>query len=320
MADFLSDLTVGSLSAFIGGGAVVLAPTLLKFLRTQKELGKDKRKTANARSGKGGVAVAIQDSPNSDLDIHVDNSRQITIKNITHSNSQVGANTSKSSGDDPWLIGIAGLVAVGAFAVYFDYVFWFTLGAVLGLLVAGSLAVIRAHSLRLWTRKDFLIAIEVSIALTATIWTWISIFTASHRGVTLDELRTRAAEMPSEFPTASGLAGWASEFFSPVISFVKIAFDEDQLFFALTLTGACVLSSTLLVLAWVRLIDWYTFMGFRYGKGSERAAKKAWRYSQPKGANLIYFIIVGTFVILLASGTALHFVENSLAQSTALTY
>lgn len=311
MSDVWIQLGVGIISAVVGA----LLPLLIQWTR-RGESSPPIRQTATARSRAGGVAIATTGPVNGDINVDIDNSRRIAIKNVHNSYHQTpGAGKPGLSNDEMLGFGLLALLGIGLFATQFNIVFWFAVGAVVGLLATAVLGAQRAWRLYLWDRqKDPVIVAEVTLAVGATIWAWVAVLTSTHNGATFESLRLRAqadAALMSLEP--NGLAHWFGIVLNPIVSFYKIAATEDQLFFVATSTVGVVFSFLLLAFAWLRLNDWYSYMGFLFDKGGERAGKRATRYIQRTGSDIWGFIIGAGFAVFCASGLFLKVMESVFA-------
>jgi len=308
MTDILTQLAVGIISAVIGA----MIPLFIQRSRGQ-ERSDTAPQVAKARSGPGGVAIATTGPIEGDLRVEVDNRRKFVINNIQERYEQPqGSGSPGMSGDEAWAIGLLGLLVIGLFVTQFNVVLFFAVGVVVGLLVTATLGAQRAWRLRLWDRKkDAMILTEVVLAVAATVWAWITVLTSVHHGTTFETLRLRseaeAALMPIE---SGGIARWVGAVFNPIIAFYKLAIAENHFFFVATLTVAVAFSFLLLAFAWLRLNDWYSYMGFWFDKGGERAGKRATRYVELTGGDVVTFVVGAAFVIVFASGLLLRVIEQ----------
>lgn len=316
MSDIWIQLGVGIISAVVGA----MLPLLIRWVR-RDEPSPPIRQTAVAKSRAGGVAIATTGSVNGDINVDVDNSRRIAIKNVHNSYHQPqGAGKPGASNDEMWGFGLLAFLGIGLFATQFNVVLWFAIGAVIGLLATAVLGAQRAWRLYLWDRqKDPVIVAEVVLAVGATMWAWLAVLTSTHNGATFESLRlrsqTEAALMPLE---PSGIAHWVGVVLNPIVAFYKIAVVEDQFFFIGTLTVAVVISFVLLALAWLRLNDWYSYMGFLFidaPEGNERAGKRATRYIQRTGSDVWVFVVMAGFAVFCASGLLLQLMETTFANA-----
>lgn len=314
MSDIWIQLGVGVISAIVGA----LLPLLIQWTR-RDESSPPVRQTAVAKSRSGGVAIATTGPVNGDINIDVDNSRRIAIKNVHNSHYQrQSAGKPGASNDEMWGFGILAFLGIGLFATQFNMVLWFAVGAVLGLLITAVLGAQRAWRLYLWDReKDPVIVAEVVLAVGATIWAWVSVLASTHNGATFESLRLRAqadAALMSLEP--SGIAHWVGIVLNPIVAFYKFAVVEDQFFFIGTLTVAVVFSFMLLALAWLRLNDWYSYMGFLFidgSTGSKRAGKRATRYIERASGDVWIFVIGAGSAVFCASGLLNQMMDAAFA-------
>lgn len=311
MSEIWIQLGVGIISAVIGA----LIPLLIQWTR-RDESPPPIRQTATARSKVGGVAIATTGPINGDINVDVDNSRRIAIKNVHNSYVQSqGTAKPGASNDEMWGFALLTVLGIGLFATQFNVVFWFAVGAVVGLLATAVLGAQRAWRLNLWDKqKDPVIVTEVTLAVGATIWAWVAVLASTHNGATFESLRARAQAEAALMPLEpSGIAHWIGVVLNPIVSFYKIAAAEDQLLFVATSTVGVVFSFLLLAFAWLRLNDWYSYMGFLFDKGGARAGKRATRYMQRTGSDVWVFIIGAGFAVLCAGGLFLEVMERVFA-------
>jgi len=262
-------------------------------------------KTTTAEAGAGGIAVATVDSPDTNTNITVDNRRKFVINNVHNAFPQSqGAGKPGTSNDEAWGFVLLGALAVGLFATHFDVVLWFAIGAVIGLFTTAALGARRARQLRLWDKsKDALIVFEVVLTVIVTVWAWVSVLTSTHKGSSLEALRVRVEAGAAAMPLQSGgFQRWLGTVLNPIVAFFKVSSAEGQLVFAISLTFAVFISFMLLCVAWLRLNDWYSYMGFFFKEGNERAGKRATRYIERRFSDVWGFVILAALAVFFASG------------------
>lgn len=311
MDDMMTEITIQSISAFIGGGAVAVVPPIVQLIRRRR---RGERDAAAARGavifpGSSLEDVEIDNSRRVDNSRHVDRSRHVVDNRSTVINNireSAGANDSASGGtstESIWLMIAGAVVAAALFANYYMIVSWFALGLGVGFAVTATLGVIRAVRWRLWDRGSVLVLTEAVLAVTAVIWTWVAVFTSSHRGSTLEMLREQMAIEVAQTPIAPGPMEWVQRhLLAPIGAFVNVATANGQMVFVISLFGAFVVSCLVMLLVWVRLYDWYVYLGFHFGSGSERAAARAARHTGLRVADLWIILLPAAVAVLLASG------------------
>lgn len=303
MADIVADITVQSISAFIGGGAVAVVPSIVQLFRRRRAGARIAPAEASGSADRGASAIVVGGDLEGDVGVSIDNSRSIVIHNMKESSPEGVPAADTSTNGTEWLAVAVMVVAAGLFASYYMVLSWFTLGAALGGLFTAISGGIRAWRIRLWDRGSTIIVIDVILTAVAVVWTWVAIFTSEHRGTTLEGLRTRIADEAALAPTQSGPVGWFISFVvSPLAAFIKIGVAENQLLFIVSLFGAFLLSLALLLLTWSRLYDWYSYVGFLYGTGNERAVSRAVRHLDLRATDSVVVAILATIVIMFASG------------------
>lgn len=311
MADMFTEITIQSVSAFIGGGAVAAVPPIVQSVRKR-------RGRHESHADDGGVqifpgssleGVTIDNSRRIDNSRHVDRSRHtvdnrsIVINNIRESGGQTDAARGGVSDDSMWLIVVALIAAAALFANYYPIVSWFSLGAGVGFAVTATLGVIRAMRWRLWGAGAAIVLIEAVLAVVAVVWTWVAVFSAEHRGATLESLRAQMALDVAATPVAPGPLEWVHRhLIAPIVSFVEVAVSTGQMIFLISLFGAFVVSFMVMLLVWARLYDWYVYLGFLFGTGSRWAAKRAEQHMQLTAADLWMVLLMVAVAIFFASG------------------
>ncbi|MCI1019672.1 hypothetical protein HWD99_13660 [Microbacterium sp. C5A9] len=312
MADMFTEITIQSVSAFIGGGAVAAIPPIVQLVRRRRRGARD------AASAADGVVIF----PGSSLeDVEIDNSRHVdnrrytdrsrhvvdnrstVITNITESRGAAGTASGASSTESTWLIVFGMLVAAALFANYYVVVSWFALGLGVGFGLTATLGVIRALRWKLWDRRAAIVLAESALAVTAVIWTWVAVFSSEHDGSTLETLRAQMAVDVAQTPITPGPLEWPQRhLLVPIGAFVNVAIGSGQMIFLISLFGAFVLSFMVMLFVWVRLYNWYVYLGFLFGVGSEGAAKRAARHTQLTVADLGVVLIMAAIAIFFASG------------------
>ncbi|MFJ2370758.1 hypothetical protein [Microbacterium sp. NPDC087665] len=308
MTDMMTEIAVQSISALVGAG-VASIPPLIQLARTKKTLPQAK---GAGSADRGSSAVVAGESINGDVTVSIDNSR-VVISNMTNSAPKVMTEKAPSASDGAeWGAFVAVAVAAALFASYYTVLSWFVLGVIAGVVVTSTVGAVRARRWRLWDRASAIVATEVILALAATVWAWIAIFTAEHAGASLESLRARIAADVAASPAQPGVGGWLAEvFIAPVATFFKIAIAENQFIFVLSLFAAFLFSFALMLIGWSRLYNWYTYMGFFLGKGSERAVKRALRHSELKASDLMVFMILAGLTAAFASGLLVVLADHS---------
>jgi len=302
MSDVLSDITVQSISAFIGGGAVAVIPPLVQLVSKRRRSSDAAGTKAQATAGPGAAAVAAGDSINGDVDVKIDNSRSIVIENIHESNPRATKTDAQGWSDTEWLVVAAVVIAIGLFASYYVILGWFTIGISVGLLATAVSGAVRAGRWRLWDGKALLIGVEVVLSGIAAIWAWTAIFTSEHGGVSLEDIRGTVATEIAANPAPEGIAGVVASILSPTLMLFKVSFANGHLLFVISLFVGFVFSLIMLLLSWSRVLDWYAYMGFLYGTGSERSARRASRHVQLKSADVFWFFFFAAVTVVFASG------------------
>lgn len=217
MSDVWIQLGVGIFSAVIGG----LIPLLIQWTRRDAS-SPPVGQTAVAKSRAGGVAIATTGPVNGDINVDVDNSRKIAIKNVHNSYVQPqGAGKVGTSNDEMWGFGLLVVLGIGLFATQFYVILWFAVGAVIGLLATAVLGARRAWRLHLWDRqKDPVIVAEVILAVVATVWVWIAVLSATHNRASFEDLRSRAQAEAALMPLETdGIAHWVGVVLNPIAAF-----------------------------------------------------------------------------------------------------
>lgn len=305
MADIFTEITIQSVSAFIGGGAVAAIPPIVQLIR---------RRRGHDESGvdDGGVPIFTGSSfegATIDNSRHVDNSdrridnRSIVIKHIRESGGSKDAARGGVPDDSIWLIVIALIAAAALFANYYPIVSWFSLGVGVGFAVTAVLGVVRAVRSKLWGRGAAIVLIEAVLAIIAVVWTWVAVFSSEHKGATLETLRAQMAVEVARSPITPGPLEWVQRhILAPVGAFVEIAFSTGQMIFLISLFGAFVVSFMVMLLVWARLYDWYVYLGFLFGAGSRWAAKRAEQHRQLTVADLWMILLMVAIAIFFASG------------------
>ncbi|MBQ3359124.1 MAG: hypothetical protein IJG47_09515 [Microbacterium sp.] len=324
MTDIATDITVQSISAFIGGGAVALVPALIQLSR--RRAGERQGRTGESPTvGNGSVSVVVE-SMRGDSRIEIDNSRRIdnsrhVINNMTVSSPQIVAEKAppaSMSNEAMWGLIFAVAAAAALFASYYELLSWFVWGLGAGAVIAAAAAIARAWRWRLWDKASTFVVVEMFVAFIATIWGWSAIRGARHGGESLDGIRQRIAADVAGAPVQEGVGGWVAQtILTPVFAFFKIALAENQFVFALSLFAGFLFSLLLLLLVWARLYNWHTYMGFFFGKSSERAVKRAMRHHELKGGDVAVFVVFGGLTVLFCSGFFVWFVDVSTQGSFA---
>lgn len=305
MADMFTEITIQSVSAFIGGGAVAAIPPIVQLVRRR-------RRRPDADADGGGVPVFIGSSLEGvtiDNSRRVDNSdhrvdnRSIVINHIRESGGMKDAARGGVPDDSIWLIVVALIAAAALFANYYPIVSWFSLGVGVGFAVTAVLGVVRAVRWKLWGRGAAIVLIEAVLAIIAVIWTWVAVFSSEHKGATLETLRAQMAVEVARSPITPGPLEWVQRhILAPVGAFVEIAFSTGQMIFLISLFGAFAVSLMVMLLVWARLYDWYVYLGFLFGAGSRWAAKRAEQHRQLTVADLWMILLMVAIAIFFASG------------------
>ena len=314
MSDFLVQIVAGVISAVVGA----LLPVLIQHsrLRAQTDsLGGVAR--ATARSGRGGVAITATGDVAGDIHVHQDIRRTLVIERVREVNRRVEASgESGNASDRAWGLGLLAALLIGVFATQFNIVFYFAIGAIVGIVITAILGAQRAGRLKLWDSKDAVILTEVVLAIGVTIWTWITVHRSTNGAVTLKSLRSRAHADAALVPIEpDGIAHWLGVVLNPIVAFYKLAVAEGQLPFVVSLAFAALVSFLLLALAWSRLNDWYSFLGFWDGKGGERAGKRAARHIDLKGSDIWAVLLVSAVAIFFASGMFVRVWETCFSEA-----
>lgn len=299
MADMMTEIAAQSVAALVGA-AVASIPPLIQLARRKKTGPQAK---VSGDSDRGSSTIVAGESIKGDVNVSIDNSR-LVISNMTHSAPQVMNKEPTSASDGAeWGAFVAVAAAAALFASYYVVLSWFVLGLAVGVVVTAGGGAVRARRWRLWDRSSTIVAIEVVLALGAAVGAWVAIFTAEHGGATLESLRARISADVAATPSQPGIGGWIAEIFiAPIVACVKITVPENQFIFVLSLFAAFLLSFGLLIIGWLRLYNWYTYMGFFFGKGSERAVKRALRHSELKASDLVWFFVLAGLVAAFAGG------------------
>lgn len=305
MADMFTEITIQSVSAFIGGGAVAAIPPIVQLVRRR-------RRRPDADADGGGVPVFIGSSLEGvtiDNSRRVDNSdhrvdnRSIVINHIRESGGMKDAARGGVPDDSIWLIVVALIAAAALFANYYPIVSWFSLGVGVGFAVTAVLGVVRAMRWKLWGRGAAIVLIEAVLAIIAVLWTWVALFSSEHKGATLETLRAQMAVEVARSPITPGPLEWVQRhILAPVGAFVEIAFSTGQMIFLISLFGAFAVSLMVMLLVWARLYDWYVYLGFLFGAGSRWAAKRAEQHRQLTVADLWMILLMVAIAIFFASG------------------
>lgn len=319
MADMFTEITIQSISAFIGGGAVAVVPPIVQLIQRRRRGERDAAAAANGVvifPGSSLEGVEIDNSLRVDNSRHVDRSRHVVdnrstvINNIRESGGPKEAASGGLSTESMWLIVAGMVVAAALFANYYVIVSWFALGLGVGFAVTATLGVIRAVRWKLSDRGSALVLAEAALAVTAVIWTWVAVFTSEHRGSTLETLRAQMAVEVAQTPITPGLVEWIHRhLLAPVGAFVNVAIANGQAVFVISLFGAFVVSFLVMLLVWVRLFNWYVYLGFHFGFGSQRAAKRAQRHADLAVADLGIVLLLATIAVLFASGVVVSMAD-----------
>ena len=144
--------------------------------------------------------------------------------------------------------------------------------------------------------------LAVLVLVVAAIWAWTAIFTSEHGGVSLEDIRGTVATEIAANPAPEGIAGVVASILSPTLMLFKVSFANGHLLFVISLFVGFVFSLIMLLLSWSRVLDWYAYMGFLYGTGSERSARRASRHVQLKSADVFWFFFFAAVTVVFASG------------------
>ena len=208
--------------------------------------------------------------------------RLIMLKNIQASYSPPAQKRSGAFDENWWILLVGSALAVGLLASYSSFLFWLTIGVIVGLVATVGVAIWRAMRHSLWSRKSGLVALEVTFSLGTAIWAWTGITTGS----------------PYNFAFGSVIA-----------LFIFIA----------TLT-AVVLSTAALIMSWSALFDWLANLGFVAGKAGQPLATRAVRFERRGLSQTIKQLALCTLAVLLATvqPMSVHFANQLLLSALSL--
>jgi hypothetical protein len=250
-----------------------------------------------------------------DLHQHVDNSRLVVETNI--SQSRKSSSDQKPSGDDPiWVAVVACLIATGLFLTYHLILLSLTVGIALGLLATLVMAVRRTARFRLWDGAGILLVIEVALSLGAAALAWVGVANLSWHGTTIGQLSDRVnAAAAANQPTPGIIGTVVDTVLDPALQLIKLGFQDQTLFLALTLMAAVLLSSLMLIWSWLGLFDWMAYLGFVYGQTTKkRLVKRAIRFENRSWGGFWAHVALCAIVALFATGLFLSFIDGLMSQ------
>jgi hypothetical protein len=204
------------------------------------------------------------------------------------------------------------LIATGLFLSYHPILLWLTVGITIGLLVTLVMAVLRAARFRLWDGAAILLIIEVVLSLTAAAVAWVGVATLSWHGTTIGQLSDRVnAATAANQPAPDLMSAIFDAVLDPAIQLIKLGFQDQTLLLALTLMGAVLLSSLMLIWSWLGLFDWMAYTGFVYGQTTKKwLVKRAIRFENRSWGGFWAHLVLCAIVVLFATGLFLSFVDG----------
>ncbi|HKU10925.1 MAG TPA: hypothetical protein VJQ61_06820 [Sinomonas sp.] len=289
---------------FSGIVATVVGTVLSTLILTRTRRERWKPAKVVAKNGRGGTQVIVGDSAEGDVNVDVDNSRQIVVQNIAASPDPGARRGNSADGDQTWLLVVGAVIAAGLFVTYHQVLFWLMVGFMLGLLITLATAMVRTSRHGLWSSSAVGAVCEVLLSLGTAGFAAVSVATIQNHGRTLDDLSQQVAAAQAANRHDSGPVGTViSAMVDPALQLIKIGLADGQLTFALVLLGASIISSLIMIRSWGSLFDWLAYVGFVFGRSASKGmAKRAYRFEERTWKAVAMHAVLCAIACLLASG------------------
>jgi hypothetical protein len=255
-------------------------------------------RTVNAKNGDGAQVAVAGDV---DGNISIDTSSTVTIqKNINQSSPQT-ATTEDGWGRMAGILAVA-LVSTALFLVIRPLLMWFVVGTSVGLAITFAVAVLRTFEARAWNGHTLMAAIEVIAALGVTTVAWISVFTQSWHGNSIETISQRVDSAASSQPVPKNSVVAVFEFVAGrALELAQLDFPHG-LIVAILMAGTALLSICVLFLSWSTLFDWCSYLGFDRGSAGARLRRRAERLQSKGWKEFCGNLLLSGIIVALACG------------------
>lgn len=320
MNEFWTEVVSGTTTDILGkviSGLFGIAVAALVPWRTRRS--RWKATTSKSDPSRGGSGYSVQDGVNhgaqvvvegensGSIHIEQDHSRHLVIQNIDQSAPPHSSVSSSDGSNDQATAIFICVLSLGLFIAFQDFVFWFSIGAALGLAVTLVAAATKAIRLKLWGWLEWGALVEALTSLAAVVIAWYGVFNNVWRGHHVTELVgiARRADPAAKHVPQSG-ASWiqmVTDFLDNVIRLAKTDFPYG-IFMVLLAVVAVAGAGLMLFRAWRTLLDWMAYSGFVEGVASSRLVLKAQRFASRKGGAVTTHILLAVLICAISLGAA----------------
>jgi len=318
MNEFWSAVVSGTAADILGRVisvlfGVVVAALVPWFTRKSKwKTGAAKSRSSGAGQGSSvqgginhGAQVLVEGENSGSIHIEQDHSRHVVIQNIDRSGPPRSSSSNPGGSNDQATIIAICVLSLGLFIALQDLVFWFSIGAALGLAVTLIAAATKAIRLKLWGWLEWGALAEALISLAAVVIAWYGVFNNVWRGHHVTELVGIARRgAPAGQHGAQSGTPWiqmVTDFLDNVVRLAKTDFPYGigmVLLAVLAVMGA----GAMLFRAWRTLLDWMAYTGFAAGTASSRLVVKAQRFESRTASAVMAHILLAALICAISLG------------------